>query len=355
MVRQTILKVFALAVLMLIVGANCSYISAHTENDEVTLVVSGEGTTKDEAIKVALRSAIEQAYGTFVSSNTEILNDELVKDEIVTLSSGNVKEYELLSESNVNDKCDVELKATVSISKLTSYAKSKGSETELSGATFAMNIKLEKLYAKNEETAMEHLTKKMESLFPMAYDFTINTFEPKEIDGQIEVVSWVTVTANDMAGVIYDTFWNTIKGILKRNKKNDYYFEGNGCVLYAHKIHPILKFLDNMDSQSHTAFILSDNIRRWNIQRVYRSVYSNDKLKVRVEFNNHLPEGGIGFYKRGTGVGYKIPILVNRLPSGTVIAVCKIEAKYTLDEIGRISKISVTPLREKSEFKFNRY
>lgn len=42
--------------------------------DEVTLVVSGQGTSKDEATKVALRNAIERAFGTFVSSNTSILN-----------------------------------------------------------------------------------------------------------------------------------------------------------------------------------------------------------------------------------------------------------------------------------------
>ena len=64
-------------------------------NDEVTLVVSADGATKEEATKVALRSAIEQAYGTFVSANTTILNDEMVKDEIVTLSTGNVKTYQI--------------------------------------------------------------------------------------------------------------------------------------------------------------------------------------------------------------------------------------------------------------------
>ena len=32
-------------------------------SDEVTLVVSADGVTKEEATKIALRSAIEQAYG----------------------------------------------------------------------------------------------------------------------------------------------------------------------------------------------------------------------------------------------------------------------------------------------------
>ena len=49
------------------------------EANDVVLVVSGDGNNKEEATNVALRSAIEQTFGTFVSSNTEILNDSLVK------------------------------------------------------------------------------------------------------------------------------------------------------------------------------------------------------------------------------------------------------------------------------------
>ena len=34
--------------------------------EEITLTVSSDGTTKDDALKNALRTAIEQAYGAFV-------------------------------------------------------------------------------------------------------------------------------------------------------------------------------------------------------------------------------------------------------------------------------------------------
>ena len=50
----------------------------------ITLVTSGTGDTKEEAVKNALRSALEQTYGAFVSSNSQVVNDELVKDEIVS-------------------------------------------------------------------------------------------------------------------------------------------------------------------------------------------------------------------------------------------------------------------------------
>ena len=80
---------------------------------EVTLVVSADGATKTQAIDNALRSAIEQTFGTFVSANTEILNDELVMDEIATVSSGNIQKYkEIASVTLPNGKTSVTLNVT---------------------------------------------------------------------------------------------------------------------------------------------------------------------------------------------------------------------------------------------------
>ena len=122
--------------------------------NEVNLVVSGEGKNKEEATFKALRSAIEQAYGTFVSANTTVLNDKLVADEIVSLSSGNIKKYEYVSENKMPDgNTFVTLSATVSIDKLVSFAESKGMEAELKGGLFAMNIKKMEFDKQAEEKA----------------------------------------------------------------------------------------------------------------------------------------------------------------------------------------------------------
>ena len=56
--------------------------------DEVTLTTIGTGRNEDEATLRALRSALEQSFGTFVSENTTIINDELVRDEIASTSKG---------------------------------------------------------------------------------------------------------------------------------------------------------------------------------------------------------------------------------------------------------------------------
>lgn len=139
-------------------------------NDEITLIVSADGISKEEATKIALRNAIEQAYGAFVSANTTILNDEIVKDEIVTISNGNIKDYkEITSYSLSNGNTYITLKATICISKLTSYAKSKGAETEFAGATFGMNMKMKELNKKNEKEALNNLLIQIQQLLPLSY------------------------------------------------------------------------------------------------------------------------------------------------------------------------------------------
>ena len=73
--------------------------NAFAQDDQtVTLTVSGQGETLEDAKQNALRSAIEQAFGAFISSKTEILNDDLVKDEIVMISNGNIQDFEIISE-----------------------------------------------------------------------------------------------------------------------------------------------------------------------------------------------------------------------------------------------------------------
>ena len=187
-------------------------------NDEVTLVASGKASDSEKAITIALRSAIEQAYGTFVSANTTILNDNLVKDEIVTISNGNIKSYEVLSDVKCEDGQDmVTVKATVCISKLVSYAKSKGASAEFAGATFAQSMKIKELYKQNEAKALENLLTQVKFMLPSCYDLGLSDIgEPEESRNSpncYEVAMNVDFKPNANTKVLCDLFLNTLKSL----------------------------------------------------------------------------------------------------------------------------------------------
>ena len=182
--------------------------------DEVTLTVCGNGTTKEEATHAALRSAIEQTFGVFVSANTTILNDELVKDEIATVSSGNIKTFVELGSTVLPDGLySMMLKATVSVGKLVSYAKSKGSECELDGATFGANLKLLQLKYENSLKAFEDLKHNIESIGPEAFDYNLTLTEPIIEKGVVKMTGYVNLSPNDNTERFYQYVMSTIEAI----------------------------------------------------------------------------------------------------------------------------------------------
>ena len=151
-----------------------------SDDNTVTLITSGQGKTQDEAKQNALRNAIEQAFGAFISSHTEIVNDNLVKDEIISVSNGNIQKYEVISESLLPNNLgySTTLKTIVSISKLTSFCESKGMKIEIQGSLFAFNVIQKELSVANEKKALEELIYLASKIAPKMFDYTITSSDP---------------------------------------------------------------------------------------------------------------------------------------------------------------------------------
>lgn len=155
--------------------------NAQETNKTVTLVVNGQGKTPEEAKQQALRNAIEQAFGTFISSKTEILNDNLVKDEIISVANGNIQKFEIISEVEIPKVgYATSLKATVSVTKLTSFVESKGVAVEFKGGILAVNIKQQILNEQNETKSMLNIVNTCKEILDLSCDFEIVRGEPKQ-------------------------------------------------------------------------------------------------------------------------------------------------------------------------------
>jgi hypothetical protein len=165
----------------------CTGVNAQSAADTISLVVSGQGQNPQDARLAALRSAVEQACGVFISSNTEIFNDSLVRDEIVSVSSGNILHYDIISEVQLPSGTTTSvLKALVSISKLTSYVESHGMQAEFNGGLFGMTIKLQKLNEQNEVLVIKDLCQTLKRLADVAFDYSLQVDEPKVIEGELD-------------------------------------------------------------------------------------------------------------------------------------------------------------------------
>lgn len=191
---------YLLFILTSLVTLNLSSQAGNDKNNEgnVTLTVTSIGLNKDEAIQNGLRNALSQTFGAFISSNTEILNDELIKDEIISVTSGNIENYNLVTEIKLKDETySVTLSVTVSVNKLSSFIVSKGYEVEFNGNKYATNLKNMALNRANEIKVFEDLESVLDNEFNDAFSFLINSTSP------------VLVQSNDRSGIdIYEVTIN---------------------------------------------------------------------------------------------------------------------------------------------------
>jgi hypothetical protein len=173
---------------------------AQDADKTVTITSSGSGKTKDEAKQSALKSAIEQAFGAFISTKTEMFNDQVVADQMSSVSSGNIKSFLILNESQLPDlSWGVTLKALVSVDKLTSFVEAKGITVEIKGGLFAMNIKQQLLNEQGEIKAVSEMVGLLHEPMQISFDYAIKSSDPKSLDAESkrwEIPLVVTATTN---------------------------------------------------------------------------------------------------------------------------------------------------------------
>lgn len=312
MVRIVYTKAFFVTILMFM------SILVKSQNNEISLVVTGEGKDKQEATFVALRDAIEQTFGTFISSNTTILNDKLIQDEIVSISTGNILGYDYLSETKLpSGNLLVTIKAKISINKLTSFCENKGVNVEFKGALFAMNIKQKELNKSNEEKVITTMINQLTQICTKVFDYKISVSEPKEWNGQrmnqdshepgYVCVATVDLYPNSNAKLMEELFSNTLQSLslteieiedYKKNETRTFQLslnDKNKFVLRSEKsIEQIEDFINEIFVQKAIfGFQIKDNNQVSNLEGIYIS-----KLCGRCGSSSSISE--IGVYPLGS-------------------------------------------------------
>lgn len=83
-----------------------------------TILNNDKAMARDNAIEDALRKAVEQAVGTFVSSETMVENFQLLSDHIYTKTEGYIQNYKIISEVPVEGLYRVSVEAAVALGNL---------------------------------------------------------------------------------------------------------------------------------------------------------------------------------------------------------------------------------------------
>lgn len=90
-----------------------------TSNDVVIVEADGEGTSKELALKMALRAALEKGGRQEIFTDSKVQNYQLIHDTIISRAQGIVKDYKILKEGPVvGGSFKVSIRAQVSKSVL---------------------------------------------------------------------------------------------------------------------------------------------------------------------------------------------------------------------------------------------
>lgn len=171
-----------LSILIVIIFFVSTNTFSQESEDEIILETIGYGENQNEAVLDALRTALESSYGVFINSNTTIINDEIIKDEIKTIGSGNILDYQILDKIALDNETTVKVKSTVSISKMVSLGNSTGQQISFNGNVFSKDLKLQDLYEKNELNAIQQFLIQYKTYLNNAFDYEISSKSPKYIE-----------------------------------------------------------------------------------------------------------------------------------------------------------------------------
>lgn len=137
------------------------------------IMVTGVGIDFEKARQNAIRNAIEQVIGTYVSSDTMVKNSQVIKDQILSYSGGYVKNMDVIAQERTDDGLfSIKIEALVISTKL---------KRKIESMNIAMKkVEGESLFAEasskiDEQRSGQELLDNMMSKYPQAaYIYSVN-------------------------------------------------------------------------------------------------------------------------------------------------------------------------------------
>jgi len=187
-----------------------------SEDKLIRVQTIGTGLTEVEAVTDAQINALRLTYGTFISSNLVILNDQIVHDEIASLVKGTIQDFKVLSTfENNRGLWEASIDATLTQGSLVRFAEAIGDEIKVQGSLFGTDIKQQNLNKANEPKVFQHLVKRAGFVVDF-FDVSLSdeNIQPKRLDNNSWNIQFeVNITANDNFEQLYQLVYDTLDAV----------------------------------------------------------------------------------------------------------------------------------------------
>ena len=158
------------------------------------VIATGVGETEHEAIKDAGRSAVKEAVGMFLVSETIVENDDLIKDEVLSVSDGFVSKFRTISKRKDEDGL-VEVKATITvvIGKVASKLRGMNISMKDVGSEEFVAVELDKFSSAGEYRKMFDEVVVKPLYINDTYELEITDFKPLDVE-EIDPINYFSGT-----------------------------------------------------------------------------------------------------------------------------------------------------------------
>jgi hypothetical protein len=332
-------------------------VNAQPESKDVTIIASGSGITFEDAKQSALRSTIQQAFGVFISSKTEIFNDQVVADQMASVSSGNIKSFDILNQDQLPDgKWGVTLKTVVSVDKLTSFVQAKGTAIEFKGGIFALNIKQQLLNEQGEIKAVAEMVGVLHEPMQMSFDYTIKSSDPISLDSESknwEIPLTITATCNKNIDFCANYFIKTLSALSLTTAEVATYKSLNKQVFPLSLKYINKNLIFYLRKQTSVNLIIS-LLANWNFYTRLFAVQSGmDEFYSKIDGGIHIltnnSYGPTDPAKNDYNASVSFP------SAGSIAGIFQWNDKRTLSQIDQMTGYSVKPRGVISNFKNGGY
>jgi hypothetical protein len=324
-------------------------VSAQDSDQTVNLVVSGSFKTQEVAKQRALRTAIEQVFGTFISSRTEIFNDQDVANQMASVSSGIILRYDILNVSQFPDSSwGVLLKVIVSVGRLRSFVEAKGIAIELKGGLFAFNIKQQVLKEQSEIKVIGEMVGLLHEPMQISFDYTIKSGVPQSVDAESknwEIPLVVSATTNKNSDFCANYCIRTLAALSLSPE------EVTSLTSLKKDVYPVVINYNGVDKVFY--------LRKQTSIRTLKILTSQFKLYTRLftvqsglDESNGNGEGKIHVFCNKEDMGNRESTLrIYFLTKGKLAATFSWQDKRTLSQIDQMTGYKVKPRGVVSQFK----
>ena len=363
---------FCFAFYTVILIYNCSPIFA--KDYSTSIIVFGTAEKYEEAKNMALRSACEQAYGVFLSSKSTLLNDEIIVDDLTTISNGIVKSYDVISKEHYPDgRWGVILSVNVSIENLATFLQSKGESVSFNGELLVFNIKQKFLKKDSEFRIVAEMFGMLHELMQVSFDYAIENSLPKNSkydNSKWELLISVKAKANSNIDICAGILIKTLTALsLKEEEIKEYSLLNLNIYGFG------FQYKDqrhNFNFRNHYSIRLANTFfSNWEyyVRRFQADVVIDEnstkasKDKYIIDLSNKKNkifsiEGDTWFKQKGHMFSFNNefePDVMTFLTSGS--EACKFISKniITLEILEKIIGFKVKPIGVESEFKYGGY